>query len=285
MSLQPFRSLPSYREKVWGDTALEPWFAHSGKPVGEIWLTGDGNETSQGRTLGELLGRFPILVKFLFTSERLSVQVHPDDAHAAARGHANGKTEMWHVLRAAPGACVAIGLRETVTRERLREAALSGEIVDLLQWLPAHAGDSFFVPAGAVHAIGAGLALCEIQQNSDLTYRLYDYGRPRELHLEEALAVAALDPFPQPAPAREAAPGCRLLAQCPYFNTELIELCGPLRYRPDPARVNILVFLEGEGELGANRFAPGHAWIVPACAQPFELKPDRPTRLLRAYVP
>jgi mannose-6-phosphate isomerase len=284
MSPDPIRSLPLFLEKVWGATALDPWFPPSEKQIGEIWLTSDGNQTSAGRTVGELLGRSPLLVKFIFTSERLSVQVHPDDKHAAERGHANGKTEMWHVLRAAPDACVAIGLRETVTRERLREAALSGEIVDLLEWLPARAGDTFFVPAGAVHAIGAGLALCEIQQNSDVTYRLYDYGRPRELHLEDALAAASLAPCPQPV-ARETAPGCRLLAACPYFNTELIELAGPLPYRPDPTRVNILVFLEGEGALGGSRFAPGHAWIVPACAQPFDLKPDGAARLLRAYVP
>jgi mannose-6-phosphate isomerase len=192
---------------------------------------------------------------------------------------------MWHVLRAAPGARVAIGLREAVTRQRLREAALSGVIVDLLQWLPARAGDTFFVPAGMVHAIGEGVALCEIQQSSDVTYRLYDYGRPRELHVEEAVAVAALEPFPQPLAPSEAAPGCRLLAQCPYFNTELIELCAPLRFRPDPARVNIFVVLEGEGALGSDRFAPGQAWIIPACAQPFVLKPDGAARLLRTYVP
>jgi mannose-6-phosphate isomerase len=284
MSLEPIRTLPSLHEKVWGSTALEPWFASCGKTIGEIWLTGDDNRTCAGGTVGELLGRSPLLVKFIFTSERLSVQVHPDDAHAAARGYANGKTEMWHVLRAEPGACVAIGLRESVTRERLREAALSGEIVDLLHWLPARAGDTFFVPAGAVHAIGPGLALCEVQQNSDVTYRLYDYGRPRELHLDDALAVAALEPFPQPAQAVEA-PGCRLLAHCRYFHAELIDLSSTLRYRPDATRANILVFLEGGGALGGSRFAPGQAWIVPECAQPFDLKPDGAARLLRVYVP
>jgi mannose-6-phosphate isomerase len=284
MILQPVRSLPLLLEKVWGATALDPWFPPSEKRIGEIWLTSDANRTSAGSTVGELLGRSPLLIKFIFTSERLSVQVHPDDEQAAARGHANGKTEMWHVLRAAPDACVAIGLRSAVTRERLREAALSGEIMGLLNWLPARAGDTFFVPAGAVHAIGAGLALCEIQQNSDITYRLYDYGRPRELHLDEALAVASIKPCPQPV-TRETAPGRRLLAGCRYFNTELIELAAPLRYRPDSTRVHFLVFLEGEGALGGSRFAPGHAWMIPPCSAPFDLEPDGAARLLCACVP
>jgi mannose-6-phosphate isomerase len=284
MSPEPIRTLPSLHQKPWGSTALEPWFPRSEKPIGEVWLTGDSNRTCGGGTIGELLGHSPLLVKFIFTSERLSVQVHPDDAQAAARGYANGKTEMWHVLRAEPGACVAIGLREKVTRERLREAALSGEIVDLLDWRPARAGDSFFVPAGAVHAIGSGLALCEVQQNSDITYRLYDYGRPRELHLEDALAVALLAPFSQP-PSPEGAAGRRVLASCAYFHTELIDLSSPLRYRPDATRANILVFLEGEGELCGSRFAPGHAWIVPACSRPFDIKPDGCARLLRIYAP
>ena len=126
----------------------------------------------------------PLLVKLLFTSDNLSVQVHPGDAYAREHHNSRGKTEMWHILRAEPEAKIALGLRERVTPERLREAAQSGEIMELLNWVPARPGDTFFVPAGTIHAIGGGLALCEMQQHSDITYRLYDYGRPRELHLE-----------------------------------------------------------------------------------------------------
>ena len=138
----------------------------------------------------------PLLVKFLFTSDRLSVQVHPDDVYARAHGHERGKTEMWHILSAEPGATVALGLREAATGEQVSAAALNGDIVDMLQWIPAQAGDTFFVPSGTIHAIGGGLAICEIQQLSDVTYRLFDYQREpkRPLHLKESLEVATLTP-------------------------------------------------------------------------------------------
>ncbi len=155
-----------------------PWYLNSAqKKIGEVWFEAD----------------LPLLVKFVFTSERLSVQVHPNDEFAAAHENSRGKTEMWYVLRADPGARLAIGFREAISRERLRESALSGEIEQLLNWIEVQAGDAFFVPAGTVHAIGGGLALCEIQQHSDITYRLYDYGRPRELHLDKAMQVAFTD--------------------------------------------------------------------------------------------
>ncbi len=155
---------------MWGATDLVPWYPASDKKIGEVWFEAD----------------LPLLVKFVFTSERLSVQVHPNDDFAAAHENSRGKTEMWYVMRADPGARIAIGFRESISRERLREAAVSGEIEQLLNWLEVQAGDAFFIPAGTVHAIGGGLALCEIQQHSDVTYRLYDYGRPRELHLDKA---------------------------------------------------------------------------------------------------
>src|SRR5271165_3300984 len=171
--MQPKRLQPRFLEKVWGSTRLEPWFESTGAKIGEVWFEG--------------AGPLPILVKFIFTTEKLSVQVHPDDVYAAKHHNSRGKTEMWHVLAAAPGARIAAGFREPVSAERLRAGALSGEIEELLAWHEARPGDTFFIPAGTVHAIGAGLTLCEIQQFSDITYRLYDYGRPRELHLAKAL--------------------------------------------------------------------------------------------------
>ena len=145
-------------EKVWGTPETEPWYPRGSGKIGEVWF--------------EALEEPRLLIKFLFTSEKLSVQVHPPDS---AKGP--GKTEMWHVLRAAPDARVALGFERPVTADEARAAAVSGEIERLLRWYPAKAGDTFFVPAGTVHAIGAGLVLCEIQQYSDVTYRLYDYGR------------------------------------------------------------------------------------------------------------
>ncbi len=199
MSLPPLRLLPSFREKIWGATTLEPWFRDSDVQIGEVWFTADDNQVEDGRTLSTLMREygeallgagqesehFPILVKFIFTTAKLSIQVHPDDTRARDWERSAGKTEMWHMLRAEPAASIALGFRETVTREQLRDSALNGEIENLVRWFPVSEGETFFTPATVVHAIGAGLALVEIQQNSDVTYRLYDYGRPRELASSE----------------------------------------------------------------------------------------------------
>lgn len=163
-------------EKVWGRTVLPtPFHAPDGKRVGEIWFEPKA-------------GFDRLLAKYLFTSEKLSVQVHPSDAQAPT-GH-SGKEECWLVLDAEEDARLAIGFREPVAPKQMRAAALDGSIEHLLEWYPAKRGDFFYLPAGTVHAIGPGLSLVEIQQNSDITYRLFDYGRPRELHLDAALAVA-----------------------------------------------------------------------------------------------
>jgi mannose-6-phosphate isomerase len=171
---------PSFHERVWGSTKLEPWFPNPQVKIGEVWFDSAPPDLP--------------LVKFLFTTEKLSVQVHPADEYAQSHHSSPGKTEMWHVLAAEPGAQIAAGFREQITKERAREAARSGEIEELLQWHHAKPGDTFFIPAGTVHAIGAGLTICEIQQRSDITYRLFDYGRPRELHLEHGFEVARLGP-------------------------------------------------------------------------------------------
>ena len=168
-------------EKVWGrETLPEPFAAPQDARIGEIWFE-PPPEMAQ------------LLVKYLFTSEKLSVQVHPSDASALA-GEA-GKEECWLVLAADPGASLAIGFNEAVTPERIEAAARDGSIEDLLTWHPVSPGDIYYLPAGTVHAIGPGLVLVEVQQNSDTTFRLYDYGRPRELHLERAMAVADGSPY------------------------------------------------------------------------------------------
>lgn len=188
-------------ERIWGRRDLAGAFApppaesRAGEPIGEIWFEGAPDAE--------------LLVKYLFTSERLSIQVHPDDGAARARGHARGKDEAWYVLSAEPGAVIGLGLTREVTRDTLRLAALDGSIEDLLDWRPVRAGETFYSPAGTIHAIGAGLSLIEIQQNLDLTYRLYDYGRPRELHLDEGVAVA--DPVPWTAPFEPVRDGPRTI--------------------------------------------------------------------------
>lgn len=273
MSVRPSRLIATPYEKVWGTGALAPWFADSDKRIGEVWFTAPE-------------GKLPILVKLIFTSDRLSVQVHPDDAYAAAHeGGAAGKTEMWHVLRAQPGASIGLGFREPLTRQRLREAALSGEIERLVNWTSVRAGDTYFTPAGTVHAIGAGIALCEIQQNADITYRLYDYGRPRELHLEKALQVADLGSHPGRAVPQDLGNGWQLLASCPYFRTEKATLSSPLDYRPDPARFHLLIVIEGLGTLAGEAFTAGQVWLAPEGAPAFSIAPDGPVTLLCTYVP
>ena len=170
-------------EKPWGRTDIPPMFANpNGRRIGEVWFTSDGDQ--------------PLLLKWLFTSERLSVQVHPNDAQARERGLPRGKTECWYIVDAEPGAELGLGLGREVAEEELRAAALDGSIEQLLDWRPVTAGEFFFVPPGTIHAIGAGLTLIEFQQNADVTYRLYDYGRPRELHLEDGVAVSLRSPYP-----------------------------------------------------------------------------------------
>jgi mannose-6-phosphate isomerase len=299
MSLEPLRLLPSYREKIWGATALDPWFHATGARIGEVWFTFDENRTDDGRVIADLMREhgaallgtdrawdsFPLLVKFIFTTDRLSVQVHPDDERARAWEGFPGKTEMWHVLRAEPGAAIALGFKEAISQQRLRESALTGEIEDLIRWFPVHGGDTFFTPTGTVHAIGPGLALVEIQQNSDITYRLYDYGRPRELHLEKAVAVANPQPHPGPSAPEDLGGGRQRLVCCEHFVTELLSLESETVYHPERGRIHILVVIEGSGAFGGRAFGPGECWLVPASAEPFAVGVDSPVRLLRTWVP
>jgi mannose-6-phosphate isomerase len=257
----PTRLPASFKEKVWGTTHLSPWYPSPNKKIGEVWFEAD----------------IPLLVKFVFTSARLSVQVHPGDAFAAAHENSSGKTEMWYVMRADPGSRIAVGLREAITREQLRESALNGNIEQLLHWVEVQRGDTFFIPAGTVHAIGGGLALCEIQQHSDITYRLYDYGRPRELHLEKAIQVASLD-------SSDAKP-VMLPIDCPYFHTEMARITSPVEYLPPVGRFHLLVFLAGMGTIGGLPFQEGEVWMVSEGSGPFDIRPTAATKFLRTWVP
>ena len=170
-------------EKPWGRTNLPAMFGKAGaERVGEIWLVGPSDA--------------PLLAKYLFTSERLSVQVHPNEDQALRRGLPRGKSECWYILDAEPGAKIGLGLRRQLTSDQLRRSAVDGSIVDEIDWRPVRAGDFLYVPAATIHAIGAGISLVEFQQAADVTYRLYDYGRPRELHLDDAVAVALRDAYP-----------------------------------------------------------------------------------------
>ncbi len=257
----PVRLPTRFLEKVWGATDLLPWYPQSTQKIGEVWFEAD----------------LPLLVKFVFTSERLSVQVHPNDDFAAGHENSRGKTEMWYVLRADPGAQLAIGFRESISTERLRAASLSGEIEQLMNWVEVQAGDAFFIPAGTVHAIGGGLAICEIQQHSDITYRLYDYGRPRELHLEKAVQVAFTE--------ASAPKSVMLPIDCQYFHTELAMTSSSLLYKPELERFHMLIFASGMGTIAGRAFREGEAWLIPAAGAPFSIEPEGPVKFLRTWVP
>ena len=265
---EPVRLTPSFHPKIWGATELEPWFPVPAEKIGEVWFAPPPE--------------VPILVKFLFTSARLSVQVHPRDDYARQHENSVGKTEMWHILRAAPGAEIALGFREPIDRGRLRDAAVSGEIESLLRWIPVQAGETYFTPAGTVHAIGGGLALCEIQQVSDVTYRLYDYGRPRELHLDKGAEVSDLGLHPGRQVPQSLAEGRELLACCPYFETEKLRIHRPLPYRY--GRPHLLIVLEGEGAFGSQSCRAGEVWQAEAGAE-FSIRAGQPLTLLRTSIP
>lgn len=200
-------------EKLWGQRTIPAIYgraSNADEPIGEIWFSDDAAAS--------------LLVKRLFTSEELSIQVHPNDAQARASGHVCGKEEAWYILSAEPGATIGAGFARELSDAELRAAALDGSIEHLLVWHPVRSGDFFYVPAGTVHAIGAGLSLLEVQQNVDLTYRLYDYGRPRPLQLDDGIAAAVAAPFAR-QPARTLGPAREALVAAPSFTIE--RLGGP----------------------------------------------------------
>jgi mannose-6-phosphate isomerase len=199
-------------EKPWGrDTLPSPFETPAGKRIGEIWF-------EPPRDLPQLL------VKYIFTSEKLSVQTHPSDAQTEARGLGRqGKEECWLVIDAEPGATLGIGFNQALDTGAMRAAAEDGSIEDLLTWHEVKAGDFFYIPANTVHAIGGGCSIIEVQQNSDITYRLYDYGRPRELHLEEGMAVAKGEPYDMNRHRVLPESGDVVLVDGPYFRLDRVD--------------------------------------------------------------
>jgi len=329
----PLTFKPVLRDYVWGGRRLETLYGRSlpsQGPVAESWeISGHANGPGlvesgpwQGRTLPEVLaelgaqlvgsragwalerGRFPLLVKLLDAAQNLSVQVHPPDEYA--RLHENGelgKTEMWYVLHAQPGAEIILGTRPGTTPELLRQAIAQGTLEACLQRLPVRAGDAIFIPAGTLHALLAGLLVVEVEQNSDTTYRLYDWGRlgadgrPRPLHLEQSLNVIDLQSPPpevcRPLPLA-ADPGVTRheLCRCRYFVVEKVHLAPGARFRgrTDGRSLEIWGTLEGQAELGWEGGAalrlPGIRFcLIPAALGRFELRGQPSAMLLRVYLP
>jgi mannose-6-phosphate isomerase len=300
--MAPFRIEPRFVDRVWGWEDLHPWYDRVAKdePIGEVWLTGDDCRVAagplSGKTLGEvfreqpgaMLGEHasfrdsPLLIKVIFAREKLSVQVHPDDRLAQRYGQPRGKTECWYALAAEPDAKVAVGLKSGVTLDAVKAGIAAGTLEESLNMLPVHAGDMIFVDAGTVHAIWPGSVLLETQQNSDITYRMYDYGRGRELHIEKSLEAIRFGTTAGKIAPR-AMPDRTVLVEGQYFTEERIpvEVSRPsasLRRADEPkAGLAYLFAAAGAGRLASPSFAtvdlPSRGIVaVPAASPVFAIQ-------------
>ena len=319
--LYPFLMLPRFDPRPWGAQDLSPIYPNRPfeEKIGEAWLTGDdckiANGPLTGQTLAqvsekyqrELVGdaardprRFPLLLKFLFPHEKLSVQVHPDDERARSVNQPWGKTECWYVAHAKPGAQIALGLKSGVTVAQLEQSILEKRAEEFLNWLNVYTGDMIYVSGGTVHTLGPGSVIVETQQQSDTTYRLYDYGRPRELHLQQGLAAvklnAASGKVVRPAPSQVAGSNNRQapLVSAPYFVVDMFEMkdaqAFSTRDESGKSSVQILVAIEGCGIVespGAEAItlAKGDAVVVPASVEKYSVRPQWTLELMRSRVP
>jgi mannose-6-phosphate isomerase len=288
----PIALKPIFQERIWGVETLPAWYPQPtpGHPIGEAWLTAEtcvaASGPFAGKSLAELAGLhpeafantsgkgFPLLIKTLFPREKLSVQVHPNDAEALALGQPRGKTECWYVLSADPGATVAVGFREPLTLAEVRDAIAARTLEDKLAYIPVKAGDMVFVDAGTVHAIGPGMVVLETQQYSDVTYRLYDYGRPRELHIDAGLAVSRTTSAAGLVPPTPMA-GFTRLATSAYFVVDHFKLTSTPAPLGAPTRLQMLFALtEGvsvDSVSGSIDLTAGSIVILPAEAVEYTL--------------
>lgn len=319
--LYPLLMLPRFDPRPWGTHDLSPIYPNRQfeEKIGEAWLTGDeckvANGPFTGQTLGqlsakyqrELVGdaardarRFPLLLKFLFPHEKLSVQVHPDDEQARRVNQPWGKTECWYVAHAKPGSQIALGLKPGVTVAQLEQAIQEKHAEDLLNWLNVYTGDMIYVSGGTVHTLGPGSVIIETQQQSDTTYRLYDYGRPRDLHLKDGLAAVRLQVSsgkvirPAPTPIRGSRNRQASLVAAPYFVVDLFETKDrqELTTCDDVGKTSaqILVAAEGCGIVEAGGSEPvtmtkGDAVVIPGSVGKFTVRPQWTLEFLRARVP
>jgi len=239
--------------KPWGKTDLRPWSeVHEGSPIGELWFE-RANKDAPAPDL---------LIKLLFTSEPLSIQVHPDDAFARSIGLPHGKSEAWYIVAAAPGARIALGLKRSLTHSQLRNSIEDGAIAALIAWHSVSEGDAIHVPAGTIHAIGAGLVIAEIQQRIDITFRIFDHGRKRELHIDDAVAAANLAPAALQKMPSPLASGRTLLLTDPHFVLEHIDLPPKSNWRLQAKSETWLLALNGHARVGLMNILPGEALFV-----------------------
>ncbi len=317
--LYPLLLRPQFHERIWGTRDLAPIYADvPGKdPIGEVWLTGDDCQARNGPLAGislgelcrrygrELVGdsarethRFPLLIKFLFPREKLSVQVHPDDETARRLGLPNGKTECWYVLKAEADAEIGLGLKPGTSREQFAQAIREVRAEQLLNWVKIHAGEMIYVDAGTVHTIGPGCVLVETQQNSDTTYRLYDYGRPRELHIEQGLtALKERTAAGKIAPRGNDDLATLVTSRC--FIVERHRLSNSQQNRErrlggkralSLRSAEVLVALDGSGVVEARgsqpvTFGRGEAVVIPASVDDFQVHAQWELEMLTMALP
>lgn len=319
--LYPLLMTPAFDPRPWGTHDLSPIYPNHKfeEKIGEAWLTGDACQVQNGPLKGkplsqlseqyqrDLVGeaardpkRFPLLLKFLFPHEKLSVQVHPDDEQARRVSQPWGKTECWYVAHAKPGSQIALGLKPGVTVAEFEHAIHDQRAEELLNWLNVYTGDMVYVSAGTVHTLGPGSIIVETQQQSDTTYRLYDYGRPRELHLKDGMAAVkfkvASGKVIRPAPA--SIPGTKnrqsALIAAPYFVVDMFEMKDPqeLSTLDDSGKssAQILVAVEGCGVVetpgaGPVTLGKGDSVVIPAAVKNFTVRPQWTLEFLRARVP
>ncbi|MCI3920663.1 class I mannose-6-phosphate isomerase [Paenibacillus sp. TRM 82003] len=317
----PLKFRPEFKERVWGARELERFgFSLPEGNIGEGWMIGEhpngttvvadgplegvrldelrerfGAEWLGARGISPKTGRFPLLIKLLDCSDDLSVQVHPNDVYERLGAGELGKTEMWYVLDAKPDAKIIYGLKDGVDREKLAAAIAEGRIMNCLHEVNARAGDTFYIPAGTVHALGAGVLVAEIQQNSDTTYRLYDYdrpgldGKPRELHIEDSLNVIAYDGSGASYGTTELAGdnAWLSLASSPYFVTEKGRVAGEWALSTTADSFQIVIACDGEGAIrwsgGETSLQPGDCYLLPANLGDYALVGD--VTVLRSYCP
>ncbi len=328
--LTPARLEPTFVPRIWGVKSLAPLFPVKQalqELIGEVWLTGNDSRFATGPYAGRSLADawramppewvgtrfntrepFPILAKFLYPGEKLSVQVHPDDEyarkHESAAGGA-GKTEAWYIVSAEPGAAVYVGLRAGVTRESFRRAIAEGTVEDCLAKVSLAKGEAMFVPARTAHTIGPGLVICEIQENSDLTYRVHDYGRrypgggTRPLHVEKALEVINFGEQRggklRPAVVRAHGGRIEHFVACRYFTLEKWDFAAPVSLTTERSHFELWIILTGHGKIsgdstgtsdpGTADFAPGQAWFIPASLDRWRIDPQTQASILHVYTP
>lgn len=325
MNPEPIRIEPTFSPRLWGAHSLAPLYPEKKdlpEPIGEAWLTDVNCRVATSPLAGSTLAEawrgmpadwrgtnfaeptdFPILLKFIFPTDKLSIQVHPDDAYASIHEKSSGgrgKTEMWHVVSAQKGASLLAGLKPGVTRDQFHRAVEAHQNLEsFFQSHEVHAGDSFFIPAGIPHTIGRNMIIFEVQEYSDLTYRIYDYdrvdahGQPRELHIEKALEVmdfsARTTRKVSSLSLASTAGSNSLLAACRYFAAERWSFESPFSSLSHYTRFDLLAILSGHGSLhfpdGSSEYKPGECWLIPATLGLFEFRPVEHTTLVHAYVP